>query len=259
MPHDYIPRPDGDFSAWANHYSKAVHDWWAAQGLDPTDLKPLEDALALWNKDYAAHVAARAKAEAAAAAKRHARHGSPTSGAGVPPVIPPLEAEARRLAAFIQAYPTTTDADRATIGITVREGGGAPVTTPTTRPQAVVQAGQRLTHTLRLTDESTPTRRARPRGVLGAEVWVKLVEPNGQMASGQMAKSGQANTASFDAARSLGDPATFAFLTMATKPSVTAEYRAADGGKTAVYMLRWVSTRGEKGPWSDVTTATVAA
>lgn len=35
---------------------------------------------------------------------------------------------------------------------------------------------------------------------------------------------------------------------MATGPSVTAEYRAADGGKTAVYMLRWVSTRGEKGP-----------
>jgi len=31
------------------------------------------------------------------------------------------------------------------------------------------------------------------------------------------------------------------------------------GGKTAVYMARWVNTRGEKGPWSDVTTATVAA
>ncbi len=41
---------------------------------------------------------------------------------------------------------------------------------------------------------------------------------------------------------------------------MTAEYRAADGGKTAVYMLRWVNTRGEeKGPWSEVTTATVAA
>lgn len=49
------------------------------------------------------------------------------------------------------------------------------------------------------------------------------------------------------------------FLTMAMRPSVTAEYRAADGGKTAVYMLRWVSTRGEEGPWSEVTTATVAA
>jgi hypothetical protein len=27
----------------------------------------------------------------------------------------------------------------------------------------------------------------------------------------------------------------------------------------AVYMARWVNTRGKKGPWSEVTTATVAA
>lgn len=37
------------------------------------------------------------------------------------------------------------------------------------------------------------------------------------------------------------------------------EFSAAGAGKTAYYALRWVSTRGEKGPWSDVTTATVAA
>lgn len=231
MSHDYIPRPDGAFTAWAKHYYDAVKAWWLARGLDPSELKPLENALSRWNADYAAHVSARAAAESAAAAKRSARE---EGGGGVPG----LEPEVRRLSAFIQSHPTTTDADRATIGITVREGVGAPATTPTTRPRAVVQAGQRLTHTLRLTDESTPTRRARPRGVLGAEVWVKLVD------AGQPAPT---------------DPAAFAFLAMATGGGVTAEYRAADGGKTAVYMLRWVSTRGEKGPWSEVTTATVAA
>jgi hypothetical protein len=46
---------------------------------------------------------------------------------------------------------------------------------------------------------------------------------------------------------------------MTTRPTLRTDFRAADGGKTAVYMLRWVNTRGEKGPWSDVTTATVAA
>jgi hypothetical protein len=49
------------------------------------------------------------------------------------------------------------------------------------------------------------------------------------------------------------------FLTMTTRPSFRAEYARAAGGKTAVYMARWVNTRGEKGPWSEVTTATVAA
>jgi len=66
----------------------------------------------------------------------------------------------------------------------VRDFSGTPTPIPTTRPQTLVQSGQRLTHTLRISaatrskpDESTPTRRARPAGVLGAEVWVKLVAP----------------------------------------------------------------------------------
>lgn len=219
-----FPRPDGDFSAYMNHYYEAVKKWWDTQGLDPTDLKPLETALAAWNKDYPAHVSAQQRAEAARREKDGARR--------------ELEAQARPITSFVQGYPKTTDADRATIGITVRAAGGTPTAIPTTRPQVVVQSGQRLTHTLRLTDESTPTRRARPKGVLGAEVWVKLVD------AGTPAPT---------------DPAALGFLTMATKPSIRADFSAGDGGKTAVYMLRWVNTQGEKGPWSEVTTATVAA
>ncbi len=55
------------------------------------------------------------------------------------------------------------------------------------------------------------------------------------------------------------DAAAPTFLTMTTKPSFRAEFKAGEGGKTAVYMARWVNTRGEKGPWSEVTTTTLAA
>ena len=54
------------------------------------------------------------------------------------------------------------------------------------------------------------------------------------------------------------DPNARSFLTMTNRPSFRAEFRAGDGGKTAVYMSRWVNTRDEKGPWSELTTATVA-
>jgi len=101
----------------------------------------------------------------------------------------------------------------------------------------------RLQHTLRPSasprskpDESTWACRARPKGVLGAEVWLTLID------AGQLAPN--------------------------------------DGGKTAVYMARpprhgesstrricgpprrifdWGNTRGEKGPWPEIATATVAA
>ena len=46
---------------------------------------------------------------------------------------------------------------------------------------------------------------------------------------------------------------------MTTKPTFRAEFKPSEGGKTAVYMTRWVNTQGEKGPWSEIAMATVAA
>jgi hypothetical protein len=40
-----------------------------------------------------------------------------------------------------------------------------------------VGASQRLRHTICSTDETTPTRRAKPAGVIGAEIWVKVDGP----------------------------------------------------------------------------------
>ena len=45
---------------------------------------------------------------------------------------------------------------------------------------------------------------------------------------------------------------------MTTKPSFRATFKPAAGGKTAIYMARWINTRGEQGQWSEITTATVA-
>jgi hypothetical protein len=220
----YIPRPDGDFSAWASHYYDAVEKWYSVQGFDKELLAALKKALDTWQSLYPAHVTAQQRAEGARQAKDQARA--------------ELEREIRPVTNFVQGYPKTTNADRAEMGITVRDTSPTPAPAPSSRPLALVESGQRLTHQLRLVDESTPTRRARPAGVLGAEVWVKLVDAD------QPAPT---------------DPAALTFLTMTTKPSFRAEFKAGEGGKTAVYMARWVNTRGEKGPWSEVTTATVAA
>ena len=47
-------------------------------------------------------------------------------------------------------------------------------------------------------------------------------------------------------------------IDMARTPAM-AEFTGPDGGKTAHYMLRWLSTRGEAGPWSETASATVGA
>ena len=53
--------------------------------------------------------------------------------------------------------------------------------------------------------------------------------------------------------------AALVFLTMTTTPTFRAESKPGEGGKSAVYMLRWVSTRRTPGPQSEIATATVAA
>jgi hypothetical protein len=105
--------------------------------------------------------------------------------------------------------------------------------------------GQRLTHTLRFTDEATPTRKAKPRGVRGAEVWLAMADPN--------APAPPLNTGSAAA------DGPYKFLSLNSRGALRAGYTTADAGKTACYALRWVSTRGDKGPWSEVCAARVAA
>ena len=49
------------------------------------------------------------------------------------------------------------------------------------------------------------------------------------------------------------------FVSKDTASPYTAEFDGGDGGKTAHYMLRWVKTNGDKGPWSETISATITA
>lgn len=219
-----FPRPDADFAAYMNNYFEAVKKWWDTQGLDPTDLKPLEEALAAWNTNFPAHVAAQQRAEAARQNKDEARRA--------------LETQARPVTSFIQGYPKTTDADRATIGITIRAAGGGATPAPTSKPLIVVESAGRFTHELRLVDESTPTRRARPRGVERAEVFVAFT-PTGTPAPND-----------FNA---------FRYVQSVSDGSTVLSYESPQGGMQAHYLARWVTRRNAYGPWSETSSATVAA
>jgi hypothetical protein len=83
------------------------------------------------------------------------------------------------------------------------------------------------------TDETTPNSKAKPDGVMGCEIWVKVGDP--------------APT----------DPEQLQFLGTDTRTPYVAEYSGEDAGKVAHYMLRWVNTKGEQGPWSQTVSATI--
>ncbi|MBW8017598.1 MAG: hypothetical protein FVQ82_15575 [Planctomycetes bacterium] len=219
---DYIPSSDGDFDAWQANFITYASANAAALGLDPlVDIPPLTAAQTTWTADRAAHTAAQAAAESARQAKDAGRGG--------------LEGVIRPLVARLQASPEVDDAERQASGITVRDTIPTPVGPPLTRPVASVDTRERLQHTISFADEATPTRRAKPAGVRGAQIWVKIGDPAPL------------------------DPSELTFLATDTRTPYLATFDGADAKKVAHYMLRWESTRGETGPWSETASATIGA
>ena len=220
MANDYIPRGDDAFNAWQANFVTYANANLANLGLVLPDLISILSAQAAWTPSLTAHVAAQANAQSARATK----DGSRTV----------LEALIRALVRRLQSSAAVSDAERAALGITVPDLGAA-AAIPTTRPICQIDPSQRLRHTIDFADESTPTRKAKPAGVMGAEIWVKI-GPTPPV-----------------------DPSELTFLAVDTRTPYTTDFDGADGGKQAHYMLRWVNTRGETGPWSETATATIGA
>jgi len=221
MAGNYIPAPDAAFDTWQANFVTYANANLIGLGIVAGDMTPVVTAQTVWTTRYPAHASAQNAAEAARQLKDDARAA--------------FEAAIRPLVRRLQASTAVDDGERAALGITVPDTTPTPVGPPTTRPVATVDTRQRLRHVIGFADEGTPSQKSKPAGVIGAEIWVKI--------------GGAAPV----------DPGECTFVALDTRTPHTLEFAGADGGKTAHYMLRWVSTRGEKGPWSETVSATIGA
>lgn len=217
---DYIPGPDASFQAWQSNFVTYANANLAALGLVAADMAPITAAQTTWTTAFPAHVAAVAAAKAAKQTKDEAR-------AAYVAAIRPL---VRRL----QASAVVSDAEKASLGITVAQTPG-PIGPPTTAPICTIECGNRLQQTLRFVDSATPTRKAKPAGVLGVEIWNKV---------GTTPPTGEND---------------LRFVAVDTNAPYVMNFPAEDGGKTNYVWMRWVSPTGERGPWSEQAQATIAA
>ena len=192
----------------------------AALGITAGDMAPIATAQTAWNTGFAAHIAAKAAAVAAKQTKDENRAA--------------LTANIRPLVRRLQASAVVSDAEKASLGITVSQGP-APIGPPTTAPICTIECGNRLQQTLRFVDSATPTRKAKPAGVLGVEIWNKV---------GTTPPTGEAD---------------LRFVAVDTNAPYVMNFDSADGGKTNYVWMRWVSPTGERGPWGEQAQATIAA
>ncbi len=146
-----------------------------------------------------------------------------------------LVANARALARIIQACPTVTDQQRSDLGLTVRDPEPTPVPAPGTLPLVSVVEVQHGSHTIRLADMDSPSSRAKPAGVAGAEVFVFIGDnPPADMTTCQLRQ-------------------------LTTRNQLEITYQPEDSGKMAYIAARWYNPRGQAGPASLTISERIAA
>jgi len=148
-----------------------------------------------------------------------------------------LIAHVRLLSALIQLHPSTTDAMRLALGITVPKKSRTSVPSPTTHPVLSVEIAGLHQHRIAFIDLETPQSKARPKDAASCELR-ELVTPINTPAP--------------------LDPEEMPFLANDTRSPYIREHAPQDVGKTAHYAGRWSSPTGETGPWSHVVSLTIA-
>ena len=218
---DYVPAPDADFDGWqANWVTFAVANA-AALGIDPlVDISAIQAAQTAWDTDYDEHLTAQASAQAARAAKDAERA--------------TYVALLRSFSQQIQKRTGTTDAQRGGLGITIPDTEPTPVPAPTTAPVLNIVTSERLRHIVEASKTALEGGGlGKPTGVRGVQLWRKIGDPT--------------PTAESD----------FEFVSEFTRTRMTLKYQMTQGGQTVYYQARWVSTRGQTGPWGELVSATV--
>ena len=141
----------------------------------------------------------------------------------------------RTAAKLVKAGPDVTEQMKIDAGLPIPDMNPTPVGPPESFPLSTLSPQGAARNELRLADSATPTKRARPKNAVAAEVRMAVVD------------SPATAPANWD--RTL-------FVTKALTEIASDE---SDAGKTLIVQSRWLGSKGQVGPRGPVETGTIAA
>jgi hypothetical protein len=223
MSTDWLPSRDTLLQTFAVNFSAKITTNFASYGLVTGDATALATLVTSFNSALAAATNPPTRTKTTVAAKNVAKA--------------QLVADIRILAKRIQANPAVTIPQKTDLGLPIKSAP-TPIPVPAVKPDVTLTNIDIRTHTVRVTDLTTPSKRGKPDGVQGAEVYV------------------------FVAAAGTTPPADLSqwrFEGLTTDPDFSISYADADAGKTASIVARWYNPRGEAGPNSTPVVVPIAA
>lgn len=219
-----IPDSDSQFDVKWTAFMAYVSANLANLGIAPLDSEwtALLAAKADWDSRYPAHITGQASAESLRTAKDVSRDTGQTLWEALIQIMRANKVD-------------VSDAELQAAGLSLPDTIRTPSPVPTTKPVLKINTSQRQKHTLSWADETTPTSIAKPFGVYGCQLFVKV--------------GGAAPTGIQECRQVVTD----------TKTPYTYDFDPEDYGLPAYWIGRWQNTRGQTGPISETVTATVVA
>jgi hypothetical protein len=243
----YIPRADGAAPAWSRPFAAGLAAAPASFGVDAATAEAISAAVADFAAALARSTAPDTRTAAAVAAKNLSRAA--------------MEKLIRPAVRTLQAMPMSAVSDpaRESLGLPVhaRRPTTAPLP-PDTAPDLHVAAIYRRAHTLRLADSATPTRKARPPGTVGAEIYY-LLSPAPQTTPPDEKQKSAAALPAPSSALPPDNLQRWRFAGIATRDTFLLQTPNVSPGQRLTITARWITRRGETGPRGNPITATVAA
>lgn len=217
MSSDYIPARDEDFLTWATAMSAKITANPTSFSLVAADATALAALVTSFTTAMAAVGDDATKTKVAVAVKDTARIA--------------LTAEIRALVRRIQASASVTVAQKVSLGLNPHDTVPSPTPAPGTKPVGEAVASSSRNVYTRWADQATPTRRARPAGASGLQVFSWVAPANGALPPADLEQ--------------------WRFEGLSTRSSFTVGCNAEDVGKQIYVVARWYNRKGEVGPASD--------
>ena len=144
-----------------------------------------------------------------------------------------LESELRKmLREFITYSRFVNDAERESMGLPVHKTSRTAIPVPTTVPESHIDTSMNCRLSFHFRDQGS-TCKAKPTGVHGVEIKWDFGDPPPV------------------------SPEKLVHSSFGTRTPFMLEFTGEQRGKTIYYCLRWENKRGEKGPWSEIASATI--
>ena len=217
---DYVPQNDAKMNLWQKNLIEIVESKVTEWGILANDLTLVKTKQLVWEAafDKASNKQNRTAADVLAKDEAYDDYVS---------VIRPFVAQ------WLANNSKVSDSDRARMGLTVKTGTRTPTPVPATSPMGTVDFSVRLQHSIQFYDETSAHSNAKPVGVHGCEVYMKV--------DGDAPK----------------DVSELTYVGTCTASPYQVKFDGSKVGKHVYYWLRWVNTRGESGPWSITLSAMV--